>query len=239
MFSATEMRTFELFSVPHITVLLIFVAISFLLIFFKGYLKPRQSVIKWVLFWALVICEVSGQIWNIATDQWDVGSLPLQLCSFSMFLIIYLCFKPNPKVFYVLFFIGFLPPILSMVTPELFYQFPHYSFLRYFLFHSAIAWSVLYFIVYEGYRVPIKAIWTGFLMINALAVPIFFINILLGTNFLYLASPTESETILSFFGTGIMYYINLEIAAVIVFFISYIPMALLVKREGRKVEGSR
>jgi hypothetical integral membrane protein (TIGR02206 family) len=234
MFSVTEMRTFELFSNPHITVLLVFVAISLFLVYFRDYLKPHQSIIKWILFSILALSEISAQIWVIATDQWEYGSLPLHLCSISTFISIYLFFKRSKKAFYLLFFTGLLPPILSMVTPEVFYQFPHYRFLKYFLHHSAIAWSVLYFVVFEGYRLPRKAVWTGFLLLNLLAIPIFFINILLDTNFFYLASPTESKTILSFFGSGIMYYISLEIAALIVFFITYLPMEMLLKRERRR-----
>ncbi|RDI39190.1 TIGR02206 family membrane protein [Falsibacillus pallidus] len=233
MFSPSEMMTFELFSGPHIMVFLVFLAISFFLIYFRGSLRPHRSAIKWTLFCLLVICEVSGQIWNMATDQWDVSSLPLQMCSFSAFISIYLFFKRSLRAFSLLYFIGFLPPILSMVTPELFYQFPHFSFLRYFLFHSAIPWAVLYFVVYEGYRLPKKSIWTGFLLANLIAVPIFLLNIWLDTNFFYLASPTEAETILSFFGSGVMYYINLEVAAIFVFLISYLPMWALLKRERR------
>ncbi|WP_252189286.1 YwaF family protein [Rossellomorea vietnamensis] len=235
MFSVTEMQTFELFSVPHISVLLMFVALSFWLVYFRHFLKRYQTVLKWTLFSMLVLSEVSWHIWLVSTGLWELGDLPLQLCSVSTFIAIYLFLKQNQKAFYLLFFIGFLPPILSMVTPEMAYQFPHYRFLKYFLHHAAIAWSVLYFIVYEGYRVPRKAIWTGFLMVNLLAAPIFFLNILLDTNFFYLANPTESKTILSFFGSGIIYYINLEIAALIVFFVTYVPMGMLVRRE--RVEG--
>lgn len=231
MFSVTEMRTFELFSVPHIAVLLMFVAISFMLVYFRGFLKRYQPYMKGTFFWMLVLSEVSWHIWLVATGTWEVGDLPLQLCSVSTFIAIYLFLKPNQKAFYLLFFIGFLPPILSMVTPEMAYQFPHFRFLKYFLHHGAIAWSVLYFIVYEGYRVPRKAVWTGFLMVNLLALPIFFLNLLLDTNFFYLANPTESKTILSFFGSGVMYYINLEIAALVVFFVTYLPMGMLMKRE--------
>ncbi|WP_456274535.1 YwaF family protein [Bacillus sp. AK031] len=234
MFSVTEMRTFELFSNPHITVLLVFVAISLFLVIFRVFLKPYQSIIKWTLFSILALSELSAQIWVIATDQWEYGSLPLHLCSISTFISIYLFFKRSKKAFYLLFFTGFLPPILSMVTPEVFYQFPHYRFLKYFLHHSAIAWSVLYFVIYEGYRLPRKAVWTGFLMLNIIAIPIFFINLLMDTNFFYLANPTESKTILSFFGSGIMYYINLEIAALIVFSLTYLPMGMLLKRERKR-----
>lgn len=233
MFSVTEMRTFEIFSIQHIAAFLFFVLVSFSLIYFRRELKPHQSFMKWTLFSILVLSEISAQIWVLATDQWELDSLPLHLCSISTFICIYLFLKPSKKAFYLLYFTGMIPAILSMVTPELFYQFPHYRFIKYFLHHSAIPWSVLFFIVYGGYRVPRKAIWTGFLLLNIIALPIFIINLLLDTNFFYLANPTESKTILSFFGSGIMYYINLEIAAILVFIITYIPMGLLTKRENK------
>ncbi|WP_374757433.1 TIGR02206 family membrane protein [Neobacillus driksii] len=160
-----------------------------------------------------------------------MADIPLQLCSLSTFLSLYLFLKPNQKVFNLLFFIGLLPAILSMVTPDIVYQFPHFRFLKYFLHHSAIPLSVLYFILFEGYRVPRKAVITSYLTLNVIAVPIFYLNRLLDTNFFFLANPSESETLLSFFGSGIMYYISLEVASIIVFVITYIPMGILLKRE--------
>jgi hypothetical integral membrane protein (TIGR02206 family) len=234
MFSVTEMRTFEMFSIPHIVFLLVFVGLCFVLVYFRKQLQPHQFTIKWTLFSILVLSEVSQQLWLVLTKQWEYSNLPIQLCSLSTFMAIYLFLKPSKKIFYLLFFTGILPPILSMVTPELFYQFPHFRFLKYFLHHATITWSVLFFIVFEGYRVPKKAIGTGLILLNIIAIPVFFLNLLLDTNFFYLANPTESETILSFFGTGILYYINLEIAALIVFFITYLPMGMLIKRERRQ-----
>lgn len=231
MFSAEGMQTFELFSLTHIVTLLIFTVLTFLLIAIREKLWPYQSIIKWTFFSILVASEVSHQIWLVATNQWEIGSLPLHLCSISTFICIFLFLKPSKKAFYLVFFTGLLPPILSMVTPELLHDFPHYRFLKYFLHHATIAWSVLYFVFYEGYRVPRKAVWTAFLLLNLIAVPIFFINLLLDTNFFYLANPTESTTILSYFGSGITYYLTLEFAGIIVFLINYIPMAIWMKKE--------
>ncbi|WP_010677120.1 YwaF family protein [Bacillus timonensis] len=231
MFSADGMQTFELFSFTHITTILVFTIFTLLLIVLRKKLKPYQSIIKWTFFTILVTSEVSHQIWMIATNQWEVSTLPLQLCSISTFICIFLFLKPSKKAFYLVFFTGLLPPILSIVTPELFHQFPHYRFLKYFLHHATITWSVLYFILFEDYRVPRKAVGTAFLLLNLIAVPIFFINLLLDTNFFYLANPTEATTILSFFGSGITYYLTLEIAGIIVFLITYLPMAMLMKKE--------
>jgi len=231
VFSAEKMQTFELFSATHLVTLLIFVVLSIFLITARRNLRPYQSTVKWTFFSILVASEVSHQIWLVSTNQWEIGSLPLHLCSISTFICIYLFLKPSKKAFYLVFFTGLLPPILSMVTPELLYQFPHYRFLKYFLHHATIAWSVLYFIVFEGYRVPRKAVGTAFLLLNIIAVPIFLINILLNTNFFYLADPTETTTILSFFGSGITYYLTLEVAGIAVFLLTYLPMAILMTKE--------
>jgi hypothetical integral membrane protein (TIGR02206 family) len=235
MFSVTGMQGFSFLSMDHIVTLILFFLTCFIFVYYRKKLKSYQHIVKWTLFITLIICEVSFHLWLILTKQWEVADLPLQLCSLSTFLSLYLFLKKNQKVFNLLFFIGLLPAILSMVTPDIVYQFPHFRFLKYFLHHSAIPLAVLYFILFEGYRVPRKAVITSFLTLNVIAVPVFFLNIWLDTNFFFLASPSETETLLSFFGSGVMYYINLEIVGIIVFIITYIPMGILLKRENRLV----
>ncbi|MEH7747013.1 TIGR02206 family membrane protein [Neobacillus drentensis] len=235
MFSATGMQRFEMFSTVHIVTLGLFFAACGALVYFRNQQKKYQQFIKWTLFILLPTCEFSLQLWLILTKQWDVSNLPLQLCSISSFLAMFLFLKKNRYVFYLLYFFGTLPPILAMVTPEMPYTFPHFRYIEYFLHHSVIPLAAFYFILYEGYRVPMKAILFSFLTVNMIAVPIFFLNLQLGTNFFYLASPTDAKTILTFFGTGIMYYVYLEVAALIVFFIMYLPMGILKRIENKTI----
>jgi hypothetical integral membrane protein (TIGR02206 family) len=239
MFSVTGMQGFELFSTAHIVTLVIFFAACGALVYLRNKHKIYQQIIKWTLFVLLPACEISKHLWLILTHQWDVSDLPLHLCSLSTFLAIYLLWKRNVKMFYLLYFFGTLPAFLAMVTPEMVYTFPHFRFIEYFLHHSILPLAALYFILYEGYRVPRKAIITSFVTANIIAVPIFILNQLLETNFFYLASPTEAKTILTFFGSGIMYYINLEIAALIVFGITYIPMGILLRMENKKSQAEK
>lgn len=238
MFSVTGMQGFELFSTVHIITLALFFAACCALVYFRKKRTIYQQIIKWTLFILLPACEISLHVWLILTNQWDLNDLPFQLCSLSTFLALFLFLKKNNKVFYLLYFFGTLTPILAMVTPEMAYTFPHFRYIEYFLHHSVIPLAAFYFILYEGYRVPKKAILFSFLTINIIAVPVFFLNLLLGTNFFYLAEPTEAKTILTFFGSGIMYYLNLEIAALIVFFITYLPMGVFqrIENKNKKME---
>lgn len=231
------MRDFMLFSMPHVVTLSIFFATFFLFIYFGKKLISYQVVLKWTLFTILLVCEISLQLYLIAVKEWKVSDLPLQLCSLSTFLALFLFFKKSPKVFHLLFFIGLLPPILAMISPDIVHQFPHFRFIRYFLKHSAIPLAIFYFIQFEGYRVPRKAVLSSFLTINLIAVPIFFLNRLIGTNFFFLAAPSEAKTLLSFLGSGIVYIISLEIVALIVCIITYIPMHKLQRKENIKLKG--
>jgi hypothetical integral membrane protein (TIGR02206 family) len=232
MFSVAEMRTFEHFSLTHIVTLVVFFSACFVLVKFRKQLDSYKFMIRWTLFSILFVCVISLQLVLILTGEWEVGDLPLQLCSISTFLSLYLFLKRSNKVFHLLYFIGLIPPVLSMISPDLAHQFPHFRFLRYFLQHSAITLSVLYFILFEGYRVPRKAIIHSYISINVIAIPIYMINQLLGTNFFFLASPTiEVKTLLTLFGSGILYYIYLELVAIIILFISYFPMAIYTKNE--------
>jgi hypothetical integral membrane protein (TIGR02206 family) len=234
MFSVTGMQNFTFFSMTHVVTLILFFLTCFLFVYFRKQLKSYQKIIKWTLFITLLVCEVSFHLWLALSNQWEVADLPLQVCSLSTFIALYLFMKKSQNAFHLLFFIGLLPAILSMVTPDIIYQFPHFRFLKYFLHHSAIPLAVLYFILFEGYRVPRKAVLTSFITLNIIAVPIFFLNRLLDTNFFFLASPSEATTLLSFFGSGVMYYINLEIVGIIVFIITYIPMGILLKSEKKQ-----
>ena len=230
--SANEMEFYDFFSIPHIITLIVFFALCILGIIYQNKIEPYKVPIKWILFSTLLSTLISFQIYLVLIDKWEPRFLPLQLCSFSTYLALFLFLKKDKNVFNYLFFIGLLPPILSMLTPDLVYKFPSFRFVRYYLQHSAITLSVLYFILFEGYRVPKKAIFSSFIILNIMAVPIYILNLILETNFFFLMSPAlESKTLLNYFGNGITYYINIEIVAIILLILTYIPMGNLQKKE--------
>jgi len=111
MFSVTGMQGFELFSAEHLITLGIFFGVCLGLVLFRNQIRPHKNVLKWIIFWTLVACQVSHQSWLILTGQWQIGDLPLHMCSMSSFLAMYLFLRKSVKGFYVLYFIGSLPAI--------------------------------------------------------------------------------------------------------------------------------
>jgi hypothetical integral membrane protein (TIGR02206 family) len=227
MFSPDRMLDFQLFSLAHLLTLFVFVLLVAGLI----YCFVKCTKIKWIgtiLVCTLSISEISYQIWSVTNGIWSFQStLPLHLCSISTFIGIYLYFKRNSRLFYLFLYIGFIPPILAIITPDNPYAFPHYRYIKYFLHHMAIPLMVLYLFFYDHYPLRKRSILNGLGLVNCLAVPIFILNKLSGSNYFFLAGPPEGNTPLSWFGEGIIYIVSLEFAAIIVFSINYLLFKLL------------
>ncbi|MGD6802957.1 TIGR02206 family membrane protein [Rossellomorea aquimaris] len=216
-----EMTDFQMFSVTHIVVLSLFFGLMLTFVLLKKDKLPKGIGI--CLLTILIGSEISYQIWAVTYEVWDARFfLPLQLCSFSTFFGIYLFWKRNKTVFYFYYYIGLFPPILALITPDLIYDFPHYRFFKFFLHHMAIPLMTVYLYKTKEYTLPLNSIWQGMLMLNIMILPIYILNVFLGSNYFFLNGPPEGNTALSLFGSGIQYYVNLEIAALIIFFVSFL-----------------
>ncbi len=225
MFSPDTMQTFELFSLSHISVLIVFFILLLLMLVFRQQIKDEKTgkVVGYLLLTTLIASEISYQVWSISAGVWNVQNyLPLQLCSFSTFFGIYLYWKRNNWIFYFYFYIGLIPPILALLTPDLLFEFPHYRYFKFFIHHMAIPLMAVYLLINRGYQLKVQSILYGLLLLNIMIVPIFLINKWTGANYFFLMGAPKGDTALSWFGTGIQYYVGLEIAAVLIFLISYV-----------------
>ncbi|MGR3764665.1 YwaF family protein [Rossellomorea sp. NS-SX7] len=236
MLSPEKMMDFQLFSMTHLLTLLLFFLVAAALV---RWCQNRMDI-KWIgtiLVCTLIISEISYQIWSVTNGLWSFQStLPLHLCSISTFIGIYLYFKRDSRFFYLFLYIGFIPPILALITPDNPYAFPHYRYIKYFLHHMAIPLMVLYLFYFDRYTINKKSILYGLGLVNSLAVPIFILNKLSGSNYFFLSGPPEGNTPLLWFGDGIVYIINLELAAVIVFSLNYLFFKMLaVKRRNKEI----
>ncbi|PPA71817.1 TIGR02206 family membrane protein [Jeotgalibacillus proteolyticus] len=238
MFSPTEFVSFELFSISHIVMIGVF-----FISFFASILNFRQRLSKrihkliiWILASILILSELSYQIWAASVGIWDAKYfIPIQLCSFSTFFGLYLLFKRNKFIFYFFFYVAFFPPVLALMTPDLAYGFPHYFYWKFFLQHIAIPITAVYILYRDKWELKLRSILWAFLILNAFAVPVAIINKKLGSNYFFLSGPPASDTALSFFGEGWVYIIQLEVCALIFFFLTYLIGRGLLKVGNQKI----
>lgn len=195
-----------------------------LLFLFRDKLKKGKSVIRYTLAIFLLISELSLYVWYVYTGVWNpIDSLPFQLCSISLFLSIIMLLTRNYLLFEITYFLGIGGALQAMLTPELAYDFPHYRYFHFFLAHIAIILASLYMIWYENCRPTFKSVWKAFTALNVIAFIVFFVNIVTGGNYMFLAHKPINPSLIDLLGPYPWYILSLEVVALMMFFILYLP----------------
>jgi len=225
---------FTLFSVEHINMIGLLM-VSILLLYIFRHTK-RSNVIKYMILACLILSEVTLNLWYFMTNTWDIATtLPFQLCTMSVYLSIWMLISEKYHVFEIVFFIGIGGAIQAILTPELYYNFPHFRFIHFFIAHIAIILASLYMVFVKKYKPTLKSLWKSFLCLNVLAFMVFNINQLTGGNYMFLSRKPTNPSLLDYLGDYPWYILSLEGVAIILYFIMYMPFAFTRKR---KVERS-
>lgn len=163
--------------------------------------------------------------------MWDASfALPLHLCTISIILCTLLLLTNNQFIFEIVYFIGIAGAILAIFTPELFYNFPHFRFLYFFINHSFIIWTCLFYIWRKKFTIQFVSIFKSLAFLQIAAFIAFISNIITGGNYMFLSRKPDANTILNLLGNYPWYILSLEVIALVLFFIMYLPFYWLNNR---------
>ncbi|WP_033543805.1 YwaF family protein [Planococcus sp. CAU13] len=225
-FGLTSQHYFTPFSASHLTVIGVAALGIILLLAFRKHLTAESRLFKllrWTLFSILLACELSYQYWTVSNGIWNFAShAPLHLCGIAAITAMVGLVTLRKVWFQISFFIGIVPAFLALVTPDMPYDYQHFRFWMFFMQHTAIPWASLLMAVSKPENITLRSVFKVFLLLIAYAVIIgFIINPLTGANYLYLSQLPTADTLLSFFGDGVWYYLNLGITALLVFLLQF------------------
>ncbi|MGM0839208.1 MAG: TIGR02206 family membrane protein [Bacillota bacterium] len=233
-----EEYPFELFSVSHVVAVIISFGCMIGLYVFRDRLSGSgKGVLKWLLVVLLVLSEALFQVWYFINDQWDVAiNLPFQLCSISLYLCTAMLITKKHRIFEISFFASMTGAFIAIVTPELFFGFPHFRYFQFFLAHLAIVISCLYMVWIEGFTLTVRSMVRAFIALNLIAVIVFMVNRLVGANYMFLAHKPYNASPIDYLGEYPYYLLALEGVALILFSLLYIPFYFVKNRKsGRNI----
>lgn len=178
---------------------------------------------------AIVFCEVFRQTVVIASGQWVPSTLPLHLCSYNIIICMIYGIHPNKlagNILYTLCIPGAAVALLSpswMMLPI--WNFSHIDseFTHIFLLTYPIM------LVAGGFRPDIRyvpKIIAGLLCLCAVIYPL---NVLLGTNFLFITDPygnAITRVCTSIFGTK-LFILGYMILLVVIVLIMHTPFVII------------
>ena len=100
--------------------------------------------------------------------------------------------------------------------------------------HGSIVTSALYFTFVEGYRPTWNSVKRVIIGTQLYAIVIFFLNFLLGSNYMFLARKPDVPSLIDALGPWPLYIIPLELIAFTTVLLLYIPWAIRDRQQAQQ-----
>ncbi|MGS2779229.1 YwaF family protein [Robertmurraya sp. GLU-23] len=220
---------FEMYSLQHGVALLFIILVLGTVIWFRAHLrKPGWNrKFRYGLALLMLLLHVGLHLWYLTTGNWTAEqSLPFHLCTLTLFLSILLLFFRNFYLYEFVFFAGTLGAIQALLTPVLDVAFPHFWYFYFFIGHGGILLTALFMTAVEGFRPTWISVARTMLWLNVLMVFVIPVNALTGANYMFLARKPDTVSLLDFLGPWPWYIISLEIVALVLCILLYLPFIL-------------
>ncbi|NIV12929.1 MAG: TIGR02206 family membrane protein [Aliifodinibius sp.] len=220
---------FQLFGPKHLLVLFIVLAINLWLLF--GWKKPTEKDkrrARYFLAAILFIWEAAWHLWSFWTGTWTITyHLPLHVCSIMVWLSIFMLLSKNYRIYEFAYFIGFAGALQPLLTPEAgIYGLWHFRAIQTLIVHGTLVIVPIYMTTKEGFRPT----WGSFLRVavgtNLYMILIHFINLAIGSNYLFTVSKPPTASLLDVLGPWPLYLLSMEAIGFIIFFLLYLPFML-------------
>lgn len=215
LFETTHL--FASYDTEHLLLLTGFVFLG--LLFFRVLGSRPQPVQRKILLGIAVLLSVTQLLKvpvNMYLGTFDVKhDIPLHLCNFLPFVLIWVYFTKSRKVWGTVFFWIVLGVSQANLTPSVQFSLFHYDAIRYWMVHMGLVLLALYPALIWKWDLERKDILRTVGWLNVAAALIFGINLLLGSNYMYVMAKPPGTTFFSLLPPWPAYILVLEVILVI------------------------
>ena len=221
---------FQLFGKEHLVALAIIVLFCFSYFYFRTIWSEKdRKIVRWVFAIAIVVNETALHIWSAYWGIWNIQTmLPLHMCSVIIWASAYMLVTKNYTIYELVYFVGLGGAMQAVLTPAdaAAYNFPHFRIMQTFIAHGLLINIAIYMTVVEGFRPTLQSFKRVFIWTNIYMFVIFFVNLAIGSNYLYIAHKPSFPTLIDLLAPWPWYIIELEAIGFAIFFILYIPFLI-------------
>jgi hypothetical integral membrane protein (TIGR02206 family) len=218
---------FSLFGTWHLVALLVIILINFCFLGFRKASSKTRSIVRWSMAIILWLDEAAWHVWNLYWGHWSVAQLPLHICSLLIWLTGFMLIFKNYRIYEFAYFIGIGGAMQALLTPDAgIYGFPHFRIFQTMISHSLLLTSAIYMTTVEGFRPTWKSLWRVVVGLNIYAAMIYPINLLLGTDFLYINGKPSTASLLDALPRWPYYLLYMELIGFAIFLLLYLPFII-------------
>ena len=223
---------FNCYDGTHLAWIFAFVAFAIIssIIYRKSDASKRDKIRK--LFALLIVLdEIFKQYGLISNGLWTTGYLPLHLCSINIFIIAYHVFKPNKTIDNFLYAVC-VPGALAAILAPTWVELPVLNFMHIhsFTVHILLATYPIMLVAGNDIIVDIKEVPKAILFTFILAIPIYFVNVLLDENYMFLMKAEAGNPLLLFEEWFGFHLIGVPVIESVVILILYGPFYFFRKK---------
>lgn len=187
-------------------------------------IKRRLAI---ALALVLLLAEIGWHIWAITYGEWTLeNGLPLHLCSMLMWITVIALFWQKRALYPLVYFLGIAGSVQGVLTPDSdLFGFPHFRFLQTMVAHGGLVIAGFWVVFVENYRPDVRSIVRVFVGLNIYAAIVYPINLVLGSNYLYVVAKPDTASLLDVFPAWPWYILVLEVLAIGLCAILYLPFS--------------
>jgi hypothetical integral membrane protein (TIGR02206 family) len=220
---------FRMFGPAHLVVLGTVLAVNLALGPLRRVLgEAGRRRIRVGLALLIAVAFVAHGAWRVSLGFWDVrGDLPLHLCDLTALLSLALLLTRSRWLYDFVYFLGVGGALQALVTSNVgIYGYPHLYFFTSMSIHGAIITTGIYFTVVEGFRPTWRTLWrvAGYML--AYTAVIFVLNLLIGSNYLFIGRKPDFPSLIDELGPWPWYVLSLIGVGLASLFILYAPFAV-------------
>ena len=221
--------SFETFGTQHLVVIGLTLAVPAIL---SAIARSRASQavtrhIAWTLAGVLLTNEIAHWVYRLSQVGWlhfAQSHLPAHVCGIAALATVATLLFRHQRSFEIAYFWGLVGTANAVITPgEMTATFPEYRFVQYFTTHSGIVAGALFATWGMRMRPTLASVGRAFVWLQVLAVGACGLNLLLGSNYMYLCAPPSNTESPFFFLPWPWYIPWLELVGLALFLVVYLP----------------
>ena len=236
-FGKGETEEFRTFSLTHLIPILLMIGIILLIYFYRDKIREckHEYVFRWVLAFMMIVAEMS-YYWRLVAmadvlDPNPIDHLPIAVCGWVTIFCSYMIVTKSQSLFDISYFWLFSASIFALITPTVitFTGPTRYRFYQFWMEHTLGYIAVFYMIFVDKIRPNVRSIIKSYSLLAVLAVIAYIANDTLGpgANYLYMARPEDTPSILDILPPNYALRVFIMFLAVsVLFFLAYLPWML-------------
>lgn len=247
-FGKGEQEEFANFTLAHFLPILIAVGIIFVIYRFRKNIQDlkNETSLRYLLAFVLIVCEMS-YFWRLvavpALQPNPVDHLPITVCGWAAIFGSYMVIGKSQTLFDICYFWTFAGSTFALITPTVItYTGPtRYRYYQFWAEHLVGYIAIFYMIFVHNMRPNKKSFVKAYIAIAILATVAYFANDLIGpgANYLFMAKPEDTPSILDFLPPNLALRIFVMVAAITALFVlAYLPWHIRDKRVAKQAEAA-